>query len=120
MDEHCNPIVAPQAAAPLIDVNQLRMAIGTPRADIPIFYVDSALDNVSEKFLLDRIRIERTTYGWSDQTTAENFRMALRGAAIDWLNHIGDMLGINISTWTNIEPEFITHYNIRNQTVDNV
>ena len=29
-------------------------------------------------------------------------------------------LGINISTWTNIEPEFITHFNIKTQKVDNV
>ena len=109
MDEHCNPIVAPQAAArkPLIDVNQLRTAIGAPRADIPIFYGDSALDNVSAKFILGIIRIARTTYGWSDQTTVGNFRLALRGAAIDWLNFIKDTLGVNIANWSAIEPEFI-------------
>ena len=40
-----NPGPAPPAAAqPLIDVNQLRTAFGTPRADIPIFYGDSSLD----------------------------------------------------------------------------
>ena len=69
---------------------------------------------------MDRIRIVRTAYGWSDQTTAGNFRPVLRGEAIDWLKHIRDTLGVNISTWTNIELEFITHYNIKTQTVDNV
>ena len=69
---------------------------------------------------MERIRITCTTYGWSDQTTAGNFRLALRGEAIDWLNHTRDTLGINISTWTNIEPEFISHFNIKTQTVDNV
>ena len=120
MDAQGNPIVALPAAAPLIDVNQLRTAIGTPRADIPIFYGDSTMDNVSAQFLLDKIRIACTTYGWSYQTTEGNFRLALRGAEIDWLNHIRDSLGVNISTWTAIEPEFITHYNIKIQTVDNV
>ena len=77
IDAHGNPFAAPNpgpapltAAQPLINVYQLGTAIGTPRADIPIFYGDSALDNVSVKFLLDRIRIARTTYGWSDQNTA--------------------------------------------------
>ena len=103
MDEHVNPIVAPKAAAgqPLIDVNQLRTAIRRPRADIHLFYGNSAVDNVSAKFLLNRIRIAHTTmttYGWSDQTTAGNFRLALRGEAIDWLNHTRDTLGVNIST----------------------
>ena len=116
-----NPGPAPAAAAqPLIDVNQLRTAFGTPRADIPIFYGDSSLDNVSAKFLFDRIKIARTTYGWTDQTTAGNFRLALRGPAIDWLNFIKDTLGVNIANWSDIEPEFIAYYNITVQTVDNV
>ena len=88
-----NPIAAPKpwpapaAAAQLIDVNQLKTAFGNPKADIPIFYGDASLDNVSAKFLLERIRIAQTTYGWSDETTAGNFKLALRGLAIDWLNH---------------------------------
>ena len=69
---------------------------------------------------MDRIRIVRTAYGWSDQTTAGNFRLALRGEAIDWLNHTRYMMGVNISTWTNIELEFKSHFNIKTQTVDNV
>ena len=61
------------------------MAIGNPKADIPLFYGDSTLDNVSAKFLLDRIRIVPTTYGWTDETTAGNFKLALRGKEIDGL-----------------------------------
>ena len=45
------PGLAPAAAAqPLIDMNQLRTAFGNPKADIPLFYGDSTLDNVSAKF----------------------------------------------------------------------
>ena len=126
LDAHGNPIAtpnpgpAPAAAAHFINVNQLKTAFSNPKADIPIIYGDSALDNVSAKFLLDRIRIAHTTYGWSDETTAGNFKLALRGLAIDWLNHIRDMLGIDISTWTNIEPEFIAYFNVKTQTVDNI
>ena len=29
-------------------------------------------------------------------------------------------MGINISTWTNIEPKFISHFNIKTQIVNNV
>ena len=59
------PVPAQAAAAgqPLIDVNQERMAFGNPKADIPLFYGDSKLDNVSAKLLLDRIRIAYTMYG---------------------------------------------------------
>ena len=83
LDAHGNPIAAPNpgpapaAAAQLIDVNQLKTAFGNPKADIPIFYGDASLDNGSAKFLLERIRIARTTYGWSDETTAGNFKFAL-------------------------------------------
>ena len=63
LDAHGNPIAAPNpgpapaAAAQLIDVNQLKTGLGNPKADIPIFYGDASLDNVSAKFLLERIRI---------------------------------------------------------------
>ena len=86
LDTHGNPIIAAlmpvpaQAAAagqPLIDVNQLRTAFSNPKADIPLFLGDSIMDNVSTKFLLDRIKIASTTYGWSDETTARNFKLAL-------------------------------------------
>ena len=72
LDAHGKPIVAPaqapapaQAATgqPLIDVNQLRTAFSNPKADIPLFYRDSTLDNLSAKFLLDRIKIAYTTHG---------------------------------------------------------
>ena len=101
MDERGNPIAQVQDPAqpqPLIDVNQIRMAFGNPIADIPLFYRDSTMDDVSAKFLLDRIRIAQTTYGWTDETTAGNFKRALRGKGINWPNHIPDTLGVYIST----------------------
>ena len=76
-----NPAPAPAAAAQLIDANQLKTAFSNPKADIPIFYGDASLDNVSAKFFLERIRIARTTYGLSDETTAGNFKLALKGLA---------------------------------------
>ena len=74
------------------------MAFSNPEADIPLFYGDSKLDNVSTKFLLDRIRIAHTAYGWTNETTSRNFKLALRGKAIDWLNHTRDTLDVDIST----------------------
>ena len=62
----------------------------------------------------------RTTSGWSEKTTAGDFKLALRGKAIDWLNHIRDILDDNISTWTKIEPDFIKNFNIRTSTVGNI
>ena len=64
------------------------MAFNNPKADIPQYFRDSSMDNLSAKFLLDRIRITCTTYRWTDATTAGNFKLALKGKAIDWLNHI--------------------------------
>ena len=89
IDANGNPIAPPApdpapaaAAQPLIDVNKLRTAFSTSKTDIPLFYTDTALDNVNEKkLLLDRIRIAPTTYGWTNVTTAGNFRLALRGKA---------------------------------------
>lgn len=78
------------------------MAFNNPKADIPQYFSDSLMDNLSSKFLLDRIRIACTTYRWTDTTTAGNFKLAVRGKAIDWLNHIKDTLDVDISTWTNI------------------
>ena len=83
-------------AAQIIDVNQLKTAFGNPKADIPIFFGEASLDNVSAKFFLDRIKIARTTNGWSDKTTAGNFKLALRGLAIDWLNHTRETLEVDI------------------------
>ena len=126
LDAHGNSIAAPKpgpapaAAAQLIDVNQLKTAFGNPKGDIPIFYGDASMDNVSAKFLLDRIRIATTAYRWTDETTARNFKLVLRGLAIDWLNHTRDTLDVNISKWTNIEPEFITYFNVKTQSVDNI
>ena len=67
-------------------------------------------------FSLDRIRIALTTYGWSDQTTAGNIKLALEGKAINRLNPTRDPL--DISTRTNIKPEFIEHFNIKTNTVN--
>ena len=126
LDAHGNSIAAPKpgpapaAAAQLIDVNQLKTAFGNPKADMPIFYGDASMDNVSAKFLLDRIRIASTMCGWTDETTAGNFKLALRGLAIDWLNHTRDTVDVHISKWTNTEPEFITYFNVKTQTVDNI
>ena len=78
------------------------------------------MDSVSAIFLLDRIWIARTNNGETDETTFGNFKLALRGKAIDWLNHIRETLGVYISTWTKIEQEFIKQFNVKTSTVDNV
>ena len=96
------------------------MAFNNPKVDIPLYYGDSTVDNVSAKLLLDRIRIDRTTYGWSDEKTAGIFKLAHTGKAIDWLNQTRDTLNVDISTWTNIQSEFIKHFNVKTSTVDNV
>ena len=57
-----NPIIAtPQAPAPaqaagqpLISVNGLITASSNPKADIPLYYGDSNMDNLSAKYLLDK------------------------------------------------------------------
>ena len=98
----CQFLVHAQAAAakkPLIGVNQLRTWFSNPKADIPIFYGDPTMDNVSAKFLFDRIKIACTKYECSGETTAGNFKLALRGKAINWLNHIRDMLDV-VCIWT--------------------
>ncbi len=70
--------------------------------------------------MYDRIIIAQTTYRWSDAATAGNFKLALRGKAIDWLNYIKDTERVDITLWSTIEPHFKSHYNIQVQTVDNV
>ena len=35
-------------------------------------------------------------------------------------NPIRDTLNVNISTWMNIETEFIKHFKVRTSTVDNI
>jgi hypothetical protein len=51
---------------------------------------------------------------------AGNFKLALEGKVINWLNHIKDTEQIDISLWSRIEPQFKSHYDIQIQTVDNV
>jgi hypothetical protein len=70
--------------------------------------------------MYDPIIIAQTTYRWSDAATAGNFKLALRGKAIDWLNYIKDTEQVNITLWSTIEPHFKSHYDIQVQTVDNV
>ena len=69
---------------------------------------------------MDSIRIAPTTYEWSNETTAGKFKLALRGKGIDWLNQTRESLDLYISTWTNIRPEFVTHFNVKTSTLDNV
>ena len=78
------------------------------------------MNNESAKFLQDRIRIAHTTYSWTDATATSNFKLALIGKAIIWLNHVRYTMDVGSSTWTNIEPEFINHFNIKISIVDNV
>ena len=101
-------------------VNQLQTIFSNPKADIPVFYGDKSRDSVTAKFMYDRIIIAQTTYRWSDAATAGNFKLALRGKAIDWLNYIKDTEQVNITLWSTIEPHFKSHYDIQVQTVDNV
>jgi hypothetical protein len=70
--------------------------------------------------MYDSIIIAQTTYRWSDAATAGNFKLALGGKAIDWLNYIKDTERVNITLWSTIEPHFKSHYDIQVQTVDNV
>jgi hypothetical protein len=101
-------------------VNQLENIFSNPKADIPIFYGDKTRDSITAKFMYDRIIIARTTYRWSDAATAGNFKLALRGKAIDWLNYINDTERVDVTLWSAIEPHFKSHYDIQVQTVDNV
>jgi hypothetical protein len=72
------------------------------------------------KFMFDPIKVAQMTYHWSDSATAGNFKSALRGKAIDWLNFIKNTEQIDISLWSRFEPKFKSHYDIQIQTVDNV
>ena len=101
-------------------VNQLQTIFSNPKADIPVFYGEKNRDSVTAKFMYDRIIIAQTTYRWSDAATAGNFKLALRGKAIDWLNYIRDTEQVDITLWSKIEPHFKSHYDIQVQTVDNV
>jgi hypothetical protein len=101
-------------------VNQLETIFSNPKADIPVFYGDKTRDSVTAKFMYDRIIIAQATYRWSDTATAGNFKLALRGKAIDWLNFIKDTERVDVTLWSTIEPLFKSHYDILVQTVDNV
>ena len=111
---------AAAAAANNQMVNQLETIFSNPKADIPVFYGDKTRDSVTAKFMYDRIIIAQATYRWSDTATAGNFKLALRGKAIDWLNFIKDTERVDVTLWSTIEPLFKSHYDIQVQTVDNV
>jgi hypothetical protein len=63
-------------------------------------------------FMFDRIKIAQTSYQWSDAATAGNFKLALRGRAIDWLNYIKDTEIVDVALWSRIDPYFKTDYDI--------
>jgi hypothetical protein len=101
-------------------VNQLETIFSNPKADIPVFYGDITKDSVTAKFIYDCIIIALSTYRWSDAAIAGNFKLALRGRAIDWLNYIKDTERVDVTLWSTTEPHFKSHYDIQVQTVGNV
>jgi hypothetical protein len=110
-----------QAANPnVMNVNELKTFFSDPKADIPIFDVDHTKGSITANFILDRIKIAQASYFWLDAATARNFKLALQGKAIDWVNYINDAEQIETSQWSRIEPQFKSHYDIQIQTVDNV
>jgi hypothetical protein len=122
-DDNAQPAQGANAAAAAANnqmVNQLETIFSNPKADIPVFYGDKTRDSVTAKFMYDRIIIAQATYRWSDTATAGNFKLALRGKAIDWLNFIKDTERVDVTLWSTIEPLFKSHYDIQVQTVDNV
>ena len=118
--QNAQPGAGAAAAANNQIVNQLETIFSNPKADIPIFYGEKTRDSITAKFMYDRIIIAQTTYRWSDAATAGNFKLALRGKAIDWLNYIKDTERVNVTLWSTIEPHFKSHYDIQVQTVDNI
>jgi hypothetical protein len=66
--------------------------------------------------MINRLKIAQATYHLSAAATAGNFKLALRGKAIDWLNYIKNTEQIDISLWSRIEPQFKSHYDIQIQT----
>ena len=94
---------AANAALPnqnVVNVDELKTLFSNPKADIPIFYGDRTKDTVTPKFMFDGIKIAQSTYRWSDAATAGNFKLALRGRAIDWLNYIKDTEIIDVTLWS--------------------
>ncbi len=90
-------------------VNQLETIFSNPKADIQIFYGEKSRDFLTAKFMYDRIIIAQSTYRWLDAATAGNFKLALRGKAIGWLNYIKDTERVDITLWSTIEPHFKSH-----------
>ncbi len=111
--QNAEPIQGAGAAAAANNqmVNQLETIFSNPKA--PVFYGDITKDLVTAKFMHDRIIIAQATYRWSDAATAGNFKLALRGKAIDWLNYIKDTERVNVTLWSTIEPHFQSQYDIQ-------
>jgi hypothetical protein len=62
----------------LVSVKELETLFSNSKADIPIFYGEQIIDNVKAKFMCDQIKTVQTTYHWSEEATAGNFKLALR------------------------------------------
>jgi hypothetical protein len=77
-----------------------------PKGRHPNLLQGSPIDSTAAKFMFDRINIAQATYHWSNAATASNFKLALRGKAVYWLNNIKNTHQINISLWFRIEPQF--------------
>jgi hypothetical protein len=71
-----------------------------------MFYGDHTKGSIMAKFKFGGIKIAQATYHWSDEAKAGNFKLALRGKAIDWLNYIKDTELIDISLCSRIKPKF--------------
>jgi hypothetical protein len=63
-----------------------------------------------QKILHDTIKINQTTQHRLNEAMAGNFKLALRGKAIDRLNNIKDTEGIDTILWSNNEPHFKALY----------
>jgi hypothetical protein len=73
-----------------MNVNDLKTLFSNPKAYIPIFFEDHTKDSITAKFMFDCINTAQATYHWSDAATAGNFKLALRGKAMNWPNYIKD------------------------------
>jgi hypothetical protein len=70
--------------------------------------------------VVNRIKRAQATYHWFYAVTTGNFKLALRGNAIYWLNYIKDTEQIDILLWSRIEPQFKLHFDIQIQTTNNM
>ncbi len=90
MAEDEQQAAAPASGPAVKNVNELKTLFSNLKADIPIFYEEHSKDSITAKFMFDRIKIAQPTYYWLDAASACNFKLALRGKSVDWLNYIRD------------------------------